>query len=229
MSRERAVAVVEVEDVRAVVAEEDVRVAVVVDVADDDPVAEAREAQARRLGHVLELAVAQVLVEPVRALPGGPEGQERAGGEVEVELAVVVVVEDGHARAVGGGEVLLLGHAREVDEVDPGLAGDLGEPERARLGLLGLGRRQVDGIGQAVALDLRGGFARRAKGRGARTGAAAGTTPVPTEGGGAESCPQPARQMPIPIITPTKASAGPPCVSRLMHRSLIGTGRAPDP
>ena len=44
---ERAVAVVQEEDVRAVVAEEDVGVAVVVDVADDDPVAEPREAEAR--------------------------------------------------------------------------------------------------------------------------------------------------------------------------------------
>ena len=47
---EGAVAVIEVEDVRAVVAQEDVLVAVVVDVADDDPVAEAGEAEARRLG-----------------------------------------------------------------------------------------------------------------------------------------------------------------------------------
>ena len=100
--------------------------------------AEAREAQARRLGDVPEAAVAEVLVEPVRALSGRPEGQERRGGEVEVELAVAVVVEDRHARAVGGREVLLLGHPREVHEIDAGSPGDLGEPERA--GLLGMGR-----------------------------------------------------------------------------------------
>ena len=70
------------------------------------------------LGHVLELAVAQVLVQPVRALHRGAQGQERRGGEVEVHQAVIVVVEDRDARAVGRGEVLLLGHAREVDEVD---------------------------------------------------------------------------------------------------------------
>ena len=115
---ERAVAVIEVQDVRAVVAQEDVLVAVVVDVAGDDAVAEAAEAEPGRLGHVLEMVAAQVLVEPVRALFGGAQRQERGGGEVDVEQAVVVVVEDGHARAVGRGEVLLVGHARKVHEVD---------------------------------------------------------------------------------------------------------------
>ena len=47
MSAKRAVAVIEIQGVGTVVAEEDVGVAVVVDVAGDDPVAEPGEAQAR--------------------------------------------------------------------------------------------------------------------------------------------------------------------------------------
>ena len=78
MSRERPVAVVEVEDVWSVVAEEDVRIAVVVDVADDDPVAKPREPEPRRLGHVPELVAAQVLEQPVRALSGPSRREQRA-------------------------------------------------------------------------------------------------------------------------------------------------------
>ena len=70
---EGAVAVIEVQHVDAVVAQEDVLVAVVVDVAGDDAVAEAAVAQARRLGHILEVVAAQVLVQPVRALLGGAQ------------------------------------------------------------------------------------------------------------------------------------------------------------
>ncbi len=44
---ERAVAVVEVQDIRPVIAQEDIRVGVVVDVADDDPVAEPSVSEAR--------------------------------------------------------------------------------------------------------------------------------------------------------------------------------------
>ena len=73
---EGAIAVIEKEYIRAVIAEEDVLVAIVVDISDDDAMAVSGEAQARRLGRVLKVVVAQVLVEPVGALRR-PQRQER--------------------------------------------------------------------------------------------------------------------------------------------------------
>jgi len=58
---ERPVAIVQEEDVRSVVTEKDVRIPVVVDVADDAPVSEAPVAVPGRRGHVLELVPAEVL------------------------------------------------------------------------------------------------------------------------------------------------------------------------
>ena len=103
------------------------------------------EAQARRLGHVAEAIVPQVLVEPVGPFSSSSQRQKRSGGEVEVELAVVVVVEDGHARSVRGREVFVLGHPRKVHEFDAGLLRDLGEPKgTGRLGLSRVGPRRDD-------------------------------------------------------------------------------------
>ena len=72
---ERAVAIIEIQHIHAVIAEEDVLVAVVVDVADHDAVAVARESKARRFGHFLKAVAAQVLVEPIGPIPAVPSGR----------------------------------------------------------------------------------------------------------------------------------------------------------
>jgi hypothetical protein len=149
---ERPVAVVQVKHVGPIVAQEHVLIAVVVDVANDDPVAESPIAQSGNVGHVTELAVAQVPVQPVWPFDGGAQRQQGGRGKVDVHQAVVVGVEDSHARTVGRGEVLVFGHSREVNEVDAGFPGDLGKAERARFRLLGERHGSRD-HGHAVALD----------------------------------------------------------------------------
>src|SRR5262249_30011651 len=99
---ERPIAAIAIEDVVAVVAQEDVRIAVVVDIADDDPVAEPREAQAGRPGDIPEPTAAQVAVEPVGAGSGGADRQPGRVGEVEVEPAVAVGVQDRDPGTVRG-------------------------------------------------------------------------------------------------------------------------------
>ena len=113
---ERAVALVDVEEVRlGVVGDEHVHEAVAVEVGDADAHALARHgAEAGLLRHVLELPVPEVVVQAVRdALVGARVAEDRAVGgradpvdlrvpvgvvrDHEVEQAVVVVVEEGGA------------------------------------------------------------------------------------------------------------------------------------
>ena len=95
---ERAVAVVAIEHVLAVVGDEEIVEAVVVVVADGHRRGPARSRQPGLLGHVGEGAVAVVLVEAIgRARRRAFEA--RAAQHEDVEPAVVVVVEERHAAA----------------------------------------------------------------------------------------------------------------------------------
>ena len=132
MSREGAVAVIKEEGIAAKVAQEDVLIAIVVDVASDDAVAVAAESQTRPLGDILKPATARVAVQAIGNGPRRIDRQRVARRETEVHLAVVIEVEDRHARAVGRGELLGLGHSRDMHEVDPGTGPDVGEAERTR-------------------------------------------------------------------------------------------------
>ena len=100
------------------------------------------------------MVAAPVPVQPVRPLDGGTQREQGGRREVDIEQAVVVIVEDGHARAVGGREMLLVGHARKVHEIDAGFLGDLGEPKRARRELLAEHDRARDDR-HAIAGDAR--------------------------------------------------------------------------
>src|SRR5262249_17282129 len=139
---ERSVAIVEVEDIRPVVAEDQVLVAIVVEITGHGSVAEARVADARFFGHVLEFVVPQVFVELVGTGLLLADGEGGCRDEVDIELAVAVVVEDGGTASVGRRETALFGHPRIRNELDSGLLADLGESERAGLAL----RRKGDGF-----------------------------------------------------------------------------------
>ena len=134
---EGAVAVVAEERVAAQAGDEEVGVAVVVVVAGGDAEVVAPPGHARRLGHVGEGAVARCCGRGGSSMrgPSSPRrAMRRAVHDVDVEPAVVVVVEEGHARdhrlrlvlarraagvgheahAARGGDLL------EHDGVDPG-------------------------------------------------------------------------------------------------------------
>jgi len=107
--RERPVAAVDVEDVPAEVRDEEVGIAVAIDVADRDAAPPAVVADAGRLGHVLERAVALVAVERVLPLLDDlPAVEPPAVDDVEVEVAVAVVVEKREAAAARLEEMGLL-------------------------------------------------------------------------------------------------------------------------
>ena len=137
---EGAVAAVAVEDVGAEVADEEVGTAVAVGVPDGDPGRPAVVADARRFGDVLEGAVAAVAVEVVAAALGDRGAVETpAVDQVEVEVAVGVVVEERDSAAARFEDVRLLlaaapggrGEARlagDVDEPEPGVRGSAGRP-----------------------------------------------------------------------------------------------------
>ena len=136
---ESTVTVVEEKHIRAVIAEEDVLIAIVVDVAHHDAVAKTCESKARRLSHVFKSVVTLIAIEPVGSVSGSAKREERPCRKVEVEFAVVVIVEESHTRAVGSREMSVLGHPRKVHEVDAGLVRDLGETKgTGRLGLTGI-------------------------------------------------------------------------------------------
>ncbi len=131
---ERAVAVVEVQDVGAEVRQVEVGLAVIVDVAHGHAVAEAAEAHARPFGHVLESEVAEVAIEPVAHRRVGRGQRQGAGaGEIQVLPAVAVVVEHGDPAPEGGREMLHGVEAAGVDERDPGTLGHVAEAEARRL------------------------------------------------------------------------------------------------
>src|SRR6185312_7124909 len=58
------------------------------------------------------------------------EGQVARRGEIDIEPAVAVVVEEGDAAAQARGELLLGAVAAAVDERDPGLVRDVAEADR---------------------------------------------------------------------------------------------------
>jgi len=117
---EGAVAFVVVEPVAVHAGDENVLEAVVVVVADGDSVVEAGAGEARAFGDVFEVAVAVVLEEAVGVFRGGLLQRSDVGavGEEDVEMAVVVVVEDGHAAGHGLRRVALGGLGAIEPEVD---------------------------------------------------------------------------------------------------------------
>ena len=96
--RKRAVAVVVIQHVVAVVGDEEIVKSVVVVVADCHRRGPSGVRQARLLGHIGERAVAIVLVKPVGSA-GWSIFEARAAQNQEIEPAVVVVVEKRHAAA----------------------------------------------------------------------------------------------------------------------------------
>jgi len=117
---EGAVALVVVEPVAVHAGDEDVLEAVVVVVADGDAVVEAGAGEACAFGDVFEVAVAVILEKAVGVFRGGLLQRPDVGavGEEDVGMAVVVVVEDGHASGHGLRRVALGGLGAIEAEVD---------------------------------------------------------------------------------------------------------------
>src|SRR5262249_31252485 len=124
-----AVTDVVVEDVGpAIAGDEQVRIAVVVDIADSHALAAADVAQAGLGRHVAKLAAAQVLEQLARRRVLGIWRQEaRALHHEEIEQPVLVVVNPGETGAGLVHDVLHVAAAVEVLEVDPGRSGDVDE------------------------------------------------------------------------------------------------------
>ena len=166
---EGAVAVVAEERVAAQAGDEQVGVAVVVVVGGDDAQVVAPAGHARGLGHVGERAVAVVVVQAVPV--AGPVLLERldrrAVDDVDVEPAVVVVVEERDARDHRLRLVAPLRPARVGDEADP-----------ARVGAL----LEHDGVDPGGQRGGAGGEQQQQEG-GVRGGAQGGTTLASARGG----------------------------------------------
>ena len=140
---ESAVAVVVKQDVVSPEAAEQIVPAVVVVVADADAGLPAGARQAGFFGDVGEGAVAIVFVEMrSRRLAGRPVGVEaRAVGEINVEPAVVVVIEKGQAAALGFDDVaLVIDRAPDVGSIQAGFVGHVDECDwRSCCGICGGG------------------------------------------------------------------------------------------
>ena len=112
-------------------ANEDVLVTIVVIVSDGDAIVETRARESGLRGNIFEVTVAIVLEEPVgvlgRALLQGRD--VGSVGEIDIEVAVVVVVEHGYPAGHGFGRVML-GRLRtiqfEVDRLVSEMNGRLG-------------------------------------------------------------------------------------------------------
>src|SRR5262249_32995261 len=163
--RERAVAVVVVQDDLAQEGDDQVVVAVVVEVADRHPLAETGAGQARLFRAGGEGAVAVVAVEFAGRLRPPRPGPHRAVLHAEqVQPAVVVVVDPGDAGAHRLLDVVLRRGRVEVGKADPGGRGHVHEPGQARRRLGGRlfgGRRGGGGGGGGG----RGGGGVQARGR----------------------------------------------------------------
>ena len=156
---EGAVALVPVESIAAEVRHEQVHEAVVVVVASGDPHPVAAVTDAGLIGDIFEFRrisrpgrSENIPVEAVFRCLARPE--RAALYEIGVEVAVVVVVEQGAAASHDLGQVELAGGAAPVHEVKPGLGRDLAKDGRAvAVGRLALGRRwraaAPNGEGQA--------------------------------------------------------------------------------
>ena len=123
------------------------------------------------------------------------------------------------------GKCLVLGHPREVDEVDPGLLGHLGEAERARLGLLGQDDLILREAGLPVVRDP---HPRRDDGLGSSrrhpAEATAGAVAPPAVGSGVPA--QPARPRFIPTMRHCRAFVVPSHVRRLMRNPSRRSGNS---
>ena len=125
-----SVSVVVEQDVVSPEAAEQVVPAVVVVVADADAGLPAGASQAGFFGDIGERSVAIVLVQMRgRSLARRPVGVEaRAIGEIDVEPAVVVVIEEGQAAAFGFNDVaLVIDAAPDVGSIQSGFAGYVDE------------------------------------------------------------------------------------------------------
>jgi hypothetical protein len=126
---EGSVAVVPVENVRPKVVEVKVRMAVVVVVPDANPKPVSGVAHARRLGHVGELPVPVI---PVEGVPGrwGGGGSSRKWGaieKVEIDIAIIVVVERRQSCGHGFDNEPAPGTPVGVTKGDACLVSDVGE------------------------------------------------------------------------------------------------------
>ncbi len=127
---ERAVAVVVKQNVVSPEAAEEIVPAVVVVIADADAGLPAGAREAGFFGDVGESSVAIIFVEMRgRCLAGRPVRVEtRAVGEINVEPAVVVVIEKGEAAAFGFDDVaLVIDSAPDIGSVEAGFARDVDE------------------------------------------------------------------------------------------------------
>src|SRR5437016_4010229 len=106
---EGAVAVVAIEDVLAVIADEEVVPAVVVVIADTAALAPSRAGESRFHGNVSEGAVA-IVFEEVRDgfLSFGEAFEARAVDQEDIDPVVVIVVEEGHTAAGGFEQIFVL-------------------------------------------------------------------------------------------------------------------------
>ncbi len=131
---EGAVPPVAIEPIGTVVGHEQVDVSVVVDVADRDAHAVAPVTEARLRGDVRVAPVGLAAVEPVgRPVRGARLGQDVIGvGQVDVEIAVGVEVEQRRTTGADRREMQLVEGARLVDEIESRLLGDVREPLRGR-------------------------------------------------------------------------------------------------
>jgi hypothetical protein len=120
----------------------DVLEAVVVVVGDADARPPSAAVESRRGRRVGEAARAVVAVQRHHRIAAPLELlARRAVDDHHVEIVVVVVVEEGRAVPVGVDDEILVRTARHVEEVEPGLRGDVHEADR---GALGAGHCQVD-------------------------------------------------------------------------------------
>ena len=126
---ECAIAVVAIEDVLAVVGDEDGLMAVVVLIGNGDALRPALTDEAGFFGDVCKRAVAVVFVEAIRCVRGDRRGVEAAAVENEnVEPAVVIVIEECNAAAGGFEDIVGAVSAAEDDGMgEAGLRGDISE------------------------------------------------------------------------------------------------------
>ncbi len=129
---EAAVAAVDQQDVAAERGHVEVGAAVAVDVADAAALAVDRQPGAGALADVLERAVAQVAVEPAAVAAARVPGQPVGGDEVEILIAVAVVVQAQHAVAGRLQDVRLLGATAPGHDLDAGPPGAIQEPHLSR-------------------------------------------------------------------------------------------------
>ncbi len=154
---EGAVLTVPVEGIPAPAGHEEVRSAVVVEVAHGDtmPIAPCQGGDAGFFRDVLEGAVAAVPEQAVAAFGGCLSGGERAALDgVDVEPAVTVVVDQADAAAHGFGQALQGGCVAVVHEGETGRMGLIHKVRHVTPGRLGLGRLRPGSRGEQVGQEV---------------------------------------------------------------------------